>query len=205
MNNRLVTALRVAMHLGALIPLVVLVWQYFLANLTANPIGEIQLKTGDIAINLLFLSLACTPIYLLSGFEPVLSFSRPLGLYAFMYICLHLFNFFVLDYGFNFTFIREDALFAKRYILAGLIAFVILLPLAIFSIGRLRKRLGRAVSSLRWLTYLAAIFIVIHFIWQTKINYRLPIIYSGVLVLLLAFRIPFIRKKLVGRFEHTAE
>ena len=204
MNTRLVTALRVAVHLGALTPLAVLVWQFFSGNLTANPIAQVQLKTGDIAINLLFLSLACTPIYLLSGFRPVLSFSRPLGLYAFMYICLHLVNFIAIDYGFNFTFIREDALLNKRYILAGLIAFILLLPLALFSIGRLRKRLGKAVSSLRWLTYLAAIFVVIHFVWQTKVNFRSPFIYGGLLAFLLVFRIPFISKKLTERFEHPA-
>ncbi len=196
MINRLVTALRVAVHVGALTPLAVLVWSLVSGNLTANPIEAIQLHTGKMAINLLLLSLACTPVYFVSGFKPVLLLRRPLGLYAFMYVSLHFINFIAIDYGFNFTLIREDALLGKRFILAGLAALLLLLPLAITSTSGWRKRLGENWRRLHWLSYPAGILAVVHYIWQTKVDIRLPLIYGGVLLLLLAFRLPVIRRYL---------
>jgi methionine sulfoxide reductase heme-binding subunit len=204
MNSRLLTALKTIVHMVGWIPLVVLIWKFLYGKLGANPISAIQSATGQIGIDLLFLSLTCTPIYLLSGFRPVLSLRRPLGLYAFMYISLHLINYIALDYGFNFTFIREDALFEKRFILVGLAGFLLLLPLAVFSIGRLRKKLGRKWEYLGWLTYGAAILGELHYLWQTKIDFRMPFIYGGILILLLVFRIPFVSKKLIKRFNHKA-
>jgi sulfoxide reductase heme-binding subunit YedZ len=202
MNSRLLTALKTVVHAGAWILLVVLIWKFLSGKLGANPINAVQLATGQIGIDLLFLSLTCTPIYLLSGFRPVLSLRRPLGLYSFMYISLHLINYIALDYGFNFTFIREDALFEKRFILVGLAGFLLLLPLAVFSIGRLRKKLGRKWEYLGWLTYAAAILGELHYIWQTKIDLSIPFIYGGILVLLLAFRIPVVSKNLIKHFVH---
>jgi sulfoxide reductase heme-binding subunit YedZ len=202
MNSRLLTALKTVVHAGAWILLVVLIWKFLSGKLGANPINAVQLATGQIGIDLLFLSLTCTPIYLLSGFRPVLSLRRPLGLYSFMYISLHLINYIALDYGFNFTFIREDALFEKRFILVGLAGFLLLLPLAVFSIGRLRKKLGRKWEYLGWLTYAAAILGELHYIWQTKIDLSIPFIYGGILVLLLAFRIPVVSKNLIKHFDH---
>jgi methionine sulfoxide reductase heme-binding subunit len=202
MNSRLLIALKTVVHVGVWIPLAVLIWRFFSGNLTANPINAVQLATGQIGIDLLFLSLACTPIYLLSGYKPVLSLRRPLGLYAFMYISLHLINYVAVDYGFNFTFIREDALFEKRFILVGLAGFLLLLPLAVFSIGHLRKKLEGKWVYLGWLTYAAAILGELHYIWQTKIDLRMPFIYGGILILLLAFRIPVVSKNLTKRFDH---
>lgn len=205
MSNRWVTALQVAVHIGALTPLAVLVWDFVSGNLTANPIEAVQLRTGKTAINVLLLSLACTPVYVISGFKPVLLLRRPLGLYAFMYVSLHFINLVAVDYGFNFTLIREDALLGKRFILAGLAAFVLLLTLAITSTSGWRKRLGENWRRLHWLSYPAAILAVVHYIWQTKADIRLPLIYGGVLLLLLAFRLSSTRKCLSNRFERQAK
>jgi len=175
-----------------LFPLVVLIWDFTQGNLTANPIREVQLRTGALAINLLMLSLACTPINILTGFRPVLWLRRPLGIYAFFYALLHLTNFIVLDYGFSFAFLREDIL-EKRYIIAGLASFLLLLPLVITSIKRVRQRLGKNWQILHRFVYPAAAIAVVHYIWQTKADISLPLIYGGVLVILLAIRLPAVR------------
>jgi methionine sulfoxide reductase heme-binding subunit len=203
MNARVQFALKIMVHTGALVPLVILVWRYLSGSLSANPIDAVQLTTGQLGIDLLFLSLTCTPIYLLTGFKPILALRKPLGLYAFMYISLHLSNYVALDYGFNLTFIREDALFTKRFILAGLASFILLIPLAFFSINRIRKRLGEKVKYFSWLSYAAAILGELHYIWQTKIDFRLPLIYGGVLILLMVFRIPFVSNFLGKRFTNN--
>ncbi len=192
MHNRQITIIRIVIHIAALLPLVVLIWDFTQGNLTANPIREVQLRTGATAINLLMLSLACTPINILTGFRPVLSLRRPLGIYAFFYALLHFINFIGIDYGFNFTLIRED-LFEKRYAIVGFASFILLLSLAITSIKRLRQRLGKNWQRLHWLVYLAASLAVVHYIWQTKVDISLPLIYGGALVILLAIRLPMVR------------
>ena len=191
MTDRQITIIRIVIHIAALLPLVVLIWDFAQDNLTANPIREIQLRTGASAINLLMLSLACTPINILTGFRPVLLLRRPLGIYAFIYALLHFINFVGIDYSFNFALIRED-LFEKRYAIAGFASFILLLPLAITSINRLRQRLGKNWQRLHWLVYLAATLAVVHYIWQTKANISLPLVYGAVLVVLLAIRLPIV-------------
>ncbi|MBI2857451.1 MAG: sulfoxide reductase heme-binding subunit YedZ [Chloroflexi bacterium] len=205
MSNRWSAALRAFVHVGALTPLAFLAWGLVSGNLTANPIEAIQLRTGKTAITLLLLSLACTPICLGFGFRPVLTLRRLLGLYAFMYASLHLINFVAVDYGFNLTLLKEDALPGKRFILAGLAAFVLLFTLAITSISGWKERLGHNWRRLHWLVYPAAILAVTHYLWQTKADFRQPLIYLGVLLLLLAFRIPIIRNRLSNRFRRGAK
>jgi sulfoxide reductase heme-binding subunit YedZ len=192
MKDRRLTVISIVIYIALLLPLIVLIWDFTQNNLTANPIREIQLRTGATAINLLMLSLACTPIYILSGFKPILWLRRPLGLYAFFYALLHFVNFIGIDYGFNFALLRED-LFEKRYAIAGFISFILMLPLAITSIKKVRQRLGKNWQRLHWLVYPAAIIAVVHYIWQTKVDIHLPLIYGGVLVMLLAIRLPVIK------------
>ncbi len=192
MHNHQITMLRIIVHIVALLPLVVLIWDFTQGNLTANPIREVQLRTGALAINLLMLSLACTPINILTGFRPVLSLRRPLGIYAFFYALLHFINFIGIDYSLNFTLIQED-IFEKRYALVGFASFILLLPLAITSIKRLRQRLGKNWQRLHWLVYLAATLAVVHYIWLIKTGIRLPLTYGGILVILLAIRLPLVR------------
>jgi sulfoxide reductase heme-binding subunit YedZ len=192
MSDRHITIIRIAIHIAALLPLALLIWDFTQDSLTANPIREVQLRTGASAINLLMLSLACTPINVLTGFRIVLLIRRILGIYAFFYALLHFINFIGIDYGFNFALIRED-IFEKRYAIAGFASFILLLPLAITSIKKLRQRLGKNWQRLHWLVYLAATLAVVHYIWQTKADISLPLIYGAVLVILLAIRLPVVR------------
>ncbi|MFC1964708.1 sulfite oxidase heme-binding subunit YedZ [Chloroflexota bacterium] len=199
-SDRQITIIRIVIHIAALLPLATLIWDFTQGNLTANPIQEVQLRTGASAINLLMLSLACTPVNILTGFRPVLVLRRPLGIYAFFYALLHFINFIGIDYSFNLALINED-IFEKRYAIVGFASFILLLPLAITSIKRLRQRLGKNWQRLHWLVYLAASLAVIHYIWQTKVDIRLPIIYGGVLVILLAIRLPAVRNFAWRRFK----
>jgi sulfoxide reductase heme-binding subunit YedZ len=192
MSDRQTSILRIVVHVSALIPLAVLIWDFTQSNLTANPIREVQLRTGATAINLLMLSLACTPINILTGFGLVLLLRRPLGIYAFFYALLHFINFIGIDYGFNFALIREDLL-DKRYAIVGFASLILLLTLAITSIKRFRQRMGKIWQRLHWLVYLAASLAVAHYIWQAKADIRMPIVYGGVLAILLAVRLPIVR------------
>jgi sulfoxide reductase heme-binding subunit YedZ len=185
--------LRIVVHVGSLIPLAVLIWDYFQNQLTVNPIQAITFRTGKTALVLLVLSLACTPINTVLGFKPALKVRRALGLYAFLYAALHFLVFVGLDYGFDPGLLKE-AIFEKRYALVGFAAFLILLPLAITSTKGWMKRLGQKWKKLHWWVYPAALLVIVHFVWLVKADIREPLTYGAVVVVLLVFRIPQVRR-----------
>ena len=189
--------LQILTHVGALLPLAILAWDYAQNQLTANPIREITLRTGRSAIVLLLLSLACTPIYTLFGFKPVLRLRRPLGLYAFLYAGLHGLTFVGLDYGFDLVLIGQELL-QKHFVQVGALAFLILVPLAITSTRGWVARLGKNWKRLHRLVYLAALLAGVHFLWVVKANTRVPLLYGAVLAVLLVARIPAVQNAVRG-------
>jgi len=189
------TWLQVLTHLGALAPFVYLLWDYFNDNLSVNPIQDITFRTGKPALVLLVLSLACTPLNSLFGWREALKLRRPLGVYAFLYVCLHLLTFIGLDYGFDPGLIYE-AIFEKRFALVGFAAFCILLPLFFTSTKGWQRRLGKRWKTLHNLVYLAAPLAVFHYLWLVKSDIRQPLFFGGVVALLLLFRIPAVKRPL---------
>ncbi|MBI4771008.1 MAG: sulfoxide reductase heme-binding subunit YedZ [Chloroflexi bacterium] len=180
-------------HLGALAPLALLLWDYFAGNLSVNPIQDITYRTGKPALALLVLSLACTPANTLFKFRPALRMRRALGLYAFLYVVLHFFTFIGLDYGFDAGLLRE-AIFEKRYALVGFSAFLLLLPLAVTSTRGWQRRLGRRWRALHKLAYVAPPLAVIRYVWLVKSDLRQPVAFGVVVALLLAARLPPVRR-----------
>ncbi|MCS6848054.1 MAG: protein-methionine-sulfoxide reductase heme-binding subunit MsrQ [Anaerolineae bacterium] len=187
--------LRVLVHAGALAPLGVIILDNYRYNLTANPIQEITVRTGKAALVLLVLSLACTPLNTVFGFRQALQVRRALGLYGFMYAALHLAIFAVLDYGLDLQLIGQ-AIVEKYYVIAGFVAFLILVPLAITSTRGWMARLGKRWKSLHKLVYLAVPVAVLHFALLVKsLSSRPePLIFGAVVIMLLALRIPVIRR-----------
>ncbi len=185
--------LRIAVHVGSLVPLAVLIWDYFQNRLTVNPIQAMTFRTGKTALVLLMLSLACTPVNTLLGFKSALKVRRALGLYAFMYAALHFSIFVGLDYGFD-PVLLQEAIFEKRYALVGLAAGLIMLPLAITSTRGWMKRLGQRWKYLHRWVYLAALLAIVHFVWVVKADLREPLTYGAMVVLLLVLRVPIVRR-----------
>ncbi|MDO8490869.1 MAG: protein-methionine-sulfoxide reductase heme-binding subunit MsrQ [Dehalococcoidia bacterium] len=182
-------ALRAALHLAALLPLAWLIWDYAQGNLTANPIREITLRTGRISLVLLMLSLACTPLRTIFGVEYLQQLRKPLGLYAFFYASLHLLNIAGLDYGFDFGLLFGDVL-AKQFALTGLVAYLLLLPLAVTATEGWASRLGARWTILHRLVYPAAALSVAHLFLEVKAGLTQPLVYGAVLAFLLVLRIP---------------
>jgi sulfoxide reductase heme-binding subunit YedZ len=187
------TRLQWIVHIGSWIPLAVLCLDYLQKRLTANPIQAIEQRTGQIALTWLLFSLAVTPLNTISGFRLLVKVRRPLGLYAFMYAALHFSAFFFWDYGANLQYIWMDVS-NKLYIFVGALALVILIPLPITSTRGMIRRLGKRWKHLHQLVYPAAGLVVVHYMWSVKADIRLPLAYGAVLLLMLALRIPPIRR-----------
>ena len=198
------TPLQVAIHIYAWSELVVLIFQFFTHNLTANPIQALEQRTGRHAITLLVLSLVCTPLNTLFRWSELLKRRRALGLYAFMYATIHVIIFVDLDYGLAWSSIVQT-IFEKPYIVVGAIGFLMLVPLAFTSFDIWKKRLGKTWKRLHQTIYLIAPLLVLHYAWGKKGDFFhlsgdiiRPLIYGLVVVIFLIMRISPIRKALAA-------
>ncbi len=186
-------------HLGAWVPLIWLGLAFALGYLSINPIQDLTFATGEGAIRLLVLSLACTPISIVFGWRQVLPLRKWLGLYAFLYAMLHFIIFIWLDYGLNLELVWADGLVQKPYIIVGFISLLILLPLAITSNQQSMRLLKKNWKRLHQLVYLAAILAVLHFLWARKSAFDPEaLVYGGILAALLIVRIPAVRKSITN-------
>jgi sulfoxide reductase heme-binding subunit YedZ len=191
-------------HIGALLPLANLLWDAWTDGLTINPIQAATLRTGKIALVMLTITLACTPLNTLFGFRPALKARRALGLYTFMYAAIHFYIFIGVDYAFDLELLKE-AIFEKRYALVGFAAFLILLPLAVTSFKVWQKKLGKNWKRLHRLVYLAGLLVIVHYVWQVKSDIRVPLAYGALIGALLFLRIPPVKKvaaSLRQRLQH---
>ena len=198
------TPLQVAMHIYAWSALVILIFQFFTHNLTANPIQALEQRTGRHAITLLVLSLACTPLNTLFRWSELLKRRRALGLYTFMYATIHVLIFVHLDYGLAWSTIVQTV-FEKPYILVGATGFLLLTPLAFTSFDIWKKRLGKTWKRLHQLIYLIAPLRVLHYAWSKKGDFFAlqgeivrPLIYGLIVLFFLIMRISPVRKVLAS-------
>ena len=182
--------LKPAVLVGGLYPAVLLALQFAQGTLGANPIERVLNQTGLLALILLVASLACTPLKVVSGWTWPIRLRKLLGLLGFAYASLHFLTYAVVDQGLALGTILEDI--AKRpFITVGFLALVLLVPLAVTSTNRMVRRMGfPAWQRLHRLAYVAASLGVVHFVWRVKKDLTEPLVYAGVLALLLALRLP---------------
>lgn len=190
-----VIAAKTVVHLLALTPLAILLWQVRLEYLTgsgglgADPVAAIEHRLGVWALRLLLIALAVTPLRQLTGQAVLLRFRRMFGLYAFAYATLHFAAYLVLDLGGYWAQIFEDI--AKRpFITVGFLAWLLLVPLAATSTTGMMRRLGRRWGQLHRAVYVIGVLAVLHFWWlkAAKNNLAEPALYAGVLAALLGWR-----------------
>ncbi len=179
------------------LPLALLGWRWAmvlggadprLSNLTAEPVDYTINFLGLWALRSLWLTLAITPLRQLTGWSWLAPWRRPLGLWAFAYGVLHLLVYFELDQGGEIDLLLIDV--AKHnFILLGMSALLLILPLALTSTHKLIKRLGgKRWQNLHRLIYPAAILASIHFVLRVKGFQWEPWLYAGLLAALLGLR-----------------
>lgn len=182
--------LKPLIFVAALAPAAYLAWALFRApeKLGINPAETLQLETGIWALRFLLATLAITPIRRLTAWHRIIQYRRMLGLFAFFYAVLHLATYVVLDRLFDLSGVWEDVV-KRPFITAGMVAFVLMLPLAITSTKGWIRRLGRRWQLLHRLVYISAAAACLHFIWKVKVVIGEPVYYAAILAALLAFRV----------------
>ena len=204
------TQIRWIVHIAAWLPLIVLIVDALNDNLTFNPIQAATQRTGDTAIILLALSLACTPLSTYAGWKDAVKLRRALGLYAFMYAAIHFVLFAFVDFGLQMDLIVREFV-EKRYLWAGLPAFIILVALAATSFRRAMKRMGKRWKNLHRLIYFAALLVVLHLAFVIKGDFFTlsgdvwkPLLATIIIGGLLILRLPAIRRRWQGLRSSSA-
>ena len=193
-DERLSRWLVALVHIAAAIPLLILLIRWLTNDLGFNPIQEVERFTGRAALIFLLLSLAITPLRLLTKQQGLWAIRKHLGLYAFKYALLHLIIYLAVDLGFAWQEFFASII-SNRFFLVGSIAFVILLALAITSAPGMMKRMRDGWYWLHCLVYIAAALVLLHYAWVDKGNllagqgnFFWPLIATGVFVILMLLR-----------------
>ena len=189
MSNRGIVLMKGVVFLACLGPLANLLWKYHSESLGANPIEVITRATGKSTLVFLLVTLSITPLRKLSRQPWLIRFRRMLGLFAFFYGCLHFTTYLWLDQFFDWANMVKDV--GKRpFITAGFTGFVLMIPLALTSTRwAVRTMGGKRWQWLHRLIYVSATAGVIHFLWLVKKDISEPLLYAGVLAVLLLYRV----------------
>lgn len=152
-------------------------------NLTSN--------LANVTLWLFTLLLACKPLHIITGWRWPLDLKRPLGLYTFLYALMH---YFVFSSAFGFAVGPTAAATVSSFMLAtGFVGLALMAPLALTSNRFSMRSLGRNWKRLHYLTYVVAIFIILHLF---ALGQGIGI--AALYLVLLGIRIPAVRRRVVA-------
>jgi sulfoxide reductase heme-binding subunit YedZ len=187
---RRVSALKAAIFVLGLVPVTKMAYLTVTGQLV-EPLEHITRGTGDWVLYFLCITLAVTPLRRFLGWTWLVKLRRELGLFAFFYACLHFMTFLWFDHFFDVAEMWKDVV-KRPFITVGFIAFLLLIPLAVTSTnGMIRRMGGKRWQWLHRLIYLIAPLGILHFWWMKagKHDFQQPIIFGGVVALLVVVRI----------------
>ena len=200
-----IAALKTLLFGACLLPFGYYAWGAWHDTLGANPIEAVTRGLGTWALNLLLVTLAVTPLRKLTGWNMALRLRRMLGLFVFFYAALHLATYLWFDKFFEWKEIALDIL-ERPFITVGMATFILLVPLAATSSNFAIRRLGgRRWQALHRTVYAIGILAVLHYSWLVKADQSQPLLYGGILALLLGLRAWWReqerREQLAGKYQ----
>ena len=172
-----------------LFPSLLWAYQFVTGNLGVNPIEKLMDELGLMALRLIIITLMITTLSNIKPLKSIVVLRRMIGLFAFFYVCLHFSTYIVLDHFLDMQFIIQDII-KRPFITFGFISFLFLIPLASTSTNNMIKRLGfKLWKKIHYLIYPVAILASMHFYVLVRADKTEPVIYMGIIILLLLHRI----------------
>lgn len=172
-----------------LFPSLLWAYQFVSGNLGVNPIEKLMDELGLMALRLIIITLMITTLSNIKPLKSIVVLRRMIGLFAFYYVCLHFSTYIVLDHFLDMQFIIQDII-KRPFITFGFISFLFLIPLASTSTNNMIKRLGfKLWKKIHYLIYPVAILASMHFYVLVRADKTEPVIYMGIIILLLLHRI----------------
>jgi sulfoxide reductase heme-binding subunit YedZ len=185
------------------VPAAWLLWQGITGGLGVDPVKVIEHELGIIALQLLLVGLAITPLRRFAGINLV-KWRRPIGILAFAYVVLHLATWVLLDMQLFWEQMIKD-IFKRPYITIGMVSCVLLLPLAVTSNNLSVRKFGASAwQKLDRLVYPAVLLAAVHFVMVQKVWEFEALAYLALTLLLLAARLPVPRRPAPARQQARA-
>jgi sulfoxide reductase heme-binding subunit YedZ len=183
----------ILVHVIAVVPLALTAYEYITGTLPIVLDRHLVIRFGAVGLAFLVASFSITPISILSGRTNLVTIRRPLGVYGFCYITLHLLAYAWLSNYLDWALILRD-IGERRAMSIGLLAFALLIPLALTSTNGWQKRLGRHWKALHRLVYFAVPLSVLHYFWLERDIKDWVLVYAALVAFLFTLRLPAIRR-----------
>ncbi|MDG3041275.1 protein-methionine-sulfoxide reductase heme-binding subunit MsrQ [Roseicyclus marinus] len=165
-------------------------WLFWLAatgGLGVEPIEALEHRYGEVALQLIVLGLAVTPMRQWLGLN-LMPFRRAIGVLAFGFVAAHFLVWAVLDVQ-SVSAIWADIV-KRPYVTVGMAGLLLLIPLAATSNNwSVRKLGGMRWRQLHKLVYPAAVLGAVHFVWLAKGFQIEPLVYLFLIAGLVALRV----------------
>ena len=175
-----------AIYIVGALPALWMTYQTLTGTIGIDPVRAIEWGLGLWALRLLIATLCITPLRWV-GLN-LIRFRRQLGLVAFAYVVLHFTAWLTIDMGLRWGQILPD-LVKRWYIVVGMAALIMLVPLAVTSNTASIRRLGaKGWNRLHKLAYPAILAGGIHYVMIGKVYTAESLIYLGIIVVLLGIR-----------------
>ncbi len=179
---------KAAVFVGLFVPAIWTMVDFGRGALGPRPLNAAIHEIGLWTIRFLFLSLAITPWRQIWQAPRLMLVRRMIGVAAFFYVSFHLLMY-AGDQAWDLYKVASEIVL-RIYLTIGFTALLCLLALAVTSTDAMVKRLGgRNWRRLHWLIYPTALLGVIHHYMQSKVNVDEPLIMSGLLLWLMAYRV----------------
>ena len=176
------------LYLILLIPIPLYFYWGIANQLGPDPLRFLEHKYGELGLVFLLITLSISPLLRFAKIN-LMKFRRCVGLVAFYYVISHICVYFFLDIGLSMDLLLSD-LQKRYYIIAGFLAFITLIPLALtsnnFSLRKLNIRIWNKIHSF---VYVAIILSIFHFILMSKTWTGELYFYTLVTVIILALKL----------------
>ena len=172
----------------SLLPILIIFYQIIFNQLGPEPVKEITHVTGNWTLRFIIITLAMTPLQKFTKLNFWISYRRMFGLFVFFYASAHMMIYVGIDYRFDWSSIGDDIV-KKKFIFAGFLAWLLLVPLALTSSKRMIRLLRDKWKKLHKLIYIISLLGIIHYLWLVKVVTIEPLIYLIIIVILLTLRV----------------
>ena len=172
----------------SLLPILIIFYQIIFNQLGPEPVKEITHVTGNWTLRFIIITLAMTPLQKFTKLNFWISYRRMFGLFVFFYASAHMMTYVGIDYRFDWSSISDDII-KKKFIFAGFLAWLLLVPLALTSSKRMIRLLRDKWKKLHKLIYIISLLGIIHYLWLVKVVTVEPLIYLIIIVILLTLRV----------------
>ena len=180
--------IKVTIFFLSLLPILIIFYQIIYNQLGPEPVKEITHVTGNWTLRFIIITLAMTPLQKFTKLNFWISYRRMFGLFVFFYASAHMMTYVGIDYRFDWSSISDDIV-KKKFIFAGFLAWLLLLPLALTSSKKMIRLLKDKWKKLHRLIYITSLLGIIHYLWLVKVVTAEPLIYLMIIMILLVLRI----------------